>query len=139
MNDVTSWAADDTCACGTHQRGITKIYGRSDNMVKLRGVNVFPEAIGAVISAEPRSNGEYVCLLDGTPGGREDMTVMAEARDSSVDAGALAADLGVRLKEALGVKLIVEVVKGGALDPMTGLSATSKIKRLIDRRSEGAA
>ena len=41
MNDVTSWAAG-ACGCGTHQRSITKIYGRSDNMVKLRGVNVFP-------------------------------------------------------------------------------------------------
>jgi phenylacetate-CoA ligase len=138
MNDVTSWA-EGTCACGTHQRGITKIYGRSDNMVKLRGVNVFPEAIGAVISAEPRCNGEYVCVLEGTAGGREDMTVMAEASDGSVDAPKLAAELGLRLKEALGVKLNVQVVKGGALDPMTGLSQTSKIKRLVDRRSEGAA
>ncbi len=138
MNDVTSWA-EGTCACGTHQRGITKIYGRSDNMVKLRGVNVFPEAIGAVISAEPRCNGEYVCVLEGTAGGREDMTVMAEASDGSVDAPELAAELGLRLKEALGVKLNVQVVKGGALDPMTGLSQTSKIKRLVDRRSDGAA
>ena len=43
---------------------ITKIYGRSDNMVKLRGVNVFPEAVGAIISRGSQSNGEYVCVLE---------------------------------------------------------------------------
>jgi phenylacetate-CoA ligase len=138
INDVTAWA-EGSCPCGTHQRGITKIYGRSDSMVKLRGVNVFPEAIGAVISADARCNGEYVCVLDGTAGDREDMTVMAEARDASIDSGALAGELAVRLKEALGVKLSVQIVKAGELDPMTGMSQTSKIKRLVDRRSKGAA
>src|SRR5262249_41462542 len=138
MNDVTSWA-DGTCACGTHQRGITKIYGRSDNMVKLRGVNVFPEAIGAVISAEPRCNGEYVCVLEGTPGSREDITVMAEVRDGSVDAAGLAAELALRLKETLGVKLSVGGGKAGAPAPMTGLPQPSKTKRLLDRRSNGTA
>jgi phenylacetate-CoA ligase len=138
MNDVTAWA-EGSCACGTHQLGITKIYGRSDNMVKLRGVNVFPEAIGAIISADPRCNGEYVCVLEGTLGGREDMTVMAEARADSIDAAVLAGELALRLKEALGVKLSVQIVKGGVLDPMTGMSQTSKIKRLVDRRSKGAA
>lgn len=133
MNDVTSWAAG-SCGCGTQQRSITKIYGRNDNMVKLRGVNVFPEAIGAVISANPRCNGEYICLLDGAPGGSEDMTVMAEASDPSVPHDELAKELSARLKESLGVKLGVRIVGTSELDAMTGLSKTSKIKRLIDRR-----
>jgi phenylacetate-CoA ligase len=133
MNDVTSWAPS-ACACGTHQRSITKIFGRSDNMVKLRGVNVFPEAIGGIISANPRCNGEYVCVLEGTPGGREDMTVMVEAKDDSVSKQALEGELAVRLKESLGVKIKVQTVGGGELDHLTGLSQTSKIKRLIDKR-----
>ena len=86
MNDVTSWA-EDTCPCGTHQRSITKIYGRSDNMVKLRGVNVFPEAIGAIISQEPQSNGEYVCVLERDADRREEMTVLVETVDASVAQG----------------------------------------------------
>ena len=135
MNDVTSWG-EDGCACGTHQRSITKIYGRSDNMVKLRGVNVFPEAIGAIVSEEPRSNGEYVCVLEGQAGGREEMTVMVEVLDDSVPGADLESRLKVRLKEALGVKLEVQAVARGTLDPMTGLSQTSKIKRLIDKRAK---
>jgi phenylacetate-CoA ligase len=138
MNDVTSWTSSP-CVCGTHQRSITKIFGRSDNMVKLRGVNVFPEAIGGVVSTESRSNGEYVCVLEGTPGAREDMRVLVEVRDESVNRAALAGDLGLRLKEVLGVKLIVDVVGGGELDHLTGLSKTSKIKRLIDKRTNESA
>ncbi len=33
-------------------------------MLKLRGVNVFPEAIGGVVASERRSNGEYVCIVE---------------------------------------------------------------------------
>jgi phenylacetate-CoA ligase len=133
MNDVSSWS-DKACPCGTHQRSLTKIFGRSDNMVKLRGVNVFPEAIGAIVAQESRSNGEYVCLVDREDG-RDDMTVLVEAIDASVAKDGLAAHLTQRFKESLSVKVKVEVVDRGKLDPMTGLSQTSKIKRLIDRRS----
>jgi phenylacetate-CoA ligase len=138
MNDVTSWT-EGACACGTRQRSITKIFGRSDNMVKLRGVNVFPEAIGAIVSANPRCNGEYICVLEGAPGGREDMTVMVEAQDESVPKSALENDMAVRLKEALSVKVKVQIVGGGELDRLTGLSQTSKIKRLIDKRAKALA
>lgn len=131
-NDVSAWSAEK-CACGTYQKSITKIFGRSDNMVKLRGVNVFPEAIGALIAQDKRSNGEYVCLLDRQDG-RDEMTVLVEVVDQSLSKEDLAAHLAERLKEALSVKIRVEVVERGKLDPMTGLSQTSKIKRLIDRR-----
>jgi len=132
MNDVSSWATPG-CACGTHQRSLGKIAGRSDNMVKLRGVNVFPEAIGAIVARDPRSNGEFVCLLD-RENGRDEMTVQVEAIDDSVAKDAFAVHLAERLKESLSVKVKVEAVDRGKLDHLTGLSQTSKIKRLIDRR-----
>ena len=134
MNDVSSWATD-ACACGTHNRSLTKIYGRSDNMVKLRGVNVFPEAIGAIVAEDQRSNGEFVCLLDRDATGRDDMTVLVETIDETVPKPALAEQLALRFKESLSVKLKVEAVARGELDRLTGLSQTSKIKRLIDRRA----
>lgn len=132
MNDVSSWATG-TCACGTHQRSLGKIAGRSDNMVKLRGVNVFPEAIGAIVARDSRSNGEFVCLVT-RDNGRDEMTVQVETIDDSVAKDAFAAHLAERLKESLSVKVKVEAVDRGKLDHLTGLSQTSKIKRLIDRR-----
>jgi phenylacetate-CoA ligase len=133
MNDVTSLASGD-CACGCVHRRITKIFGRSDNMVKLRGVNVFPEAIGAIVSEDTRTNGEYVCVLEAAEGGRESMTVMVETCEQSAPSGVIERELADRLKEALGVRLEVQAVDRGGLDHLTGLSQTSKIKRLIDRR-----
>jgi phenylacetate-CoA ligase len=133
MNDVTSVATEE-CACGSVHRRITRIFGRSDNMVKLRGVNVFPEAIGAIVGADHRTNGEYVCMLDGGEGRPESMKVLVEMLDQGVPAHAVATALAERLKEALGVRLEVEAVERGGLDHLTGLSSTSKIRRLIDRR-----
>jgi hypothetical protein len=76
-------------ACGTHQRGITKIYGR-DNM-KLRGVNVARRRSG--YPAEPR-NGEYSALRNARrPGYHSD-----GGGDGSVDAAAWRSSPG--LKEA---------------------------------------
>jgi phenylacetate-CoA ligase len=85
-------------------------------MVKLRGVNLFPEAIGSIVSEDGRSNGEYVCILDGTESGREDMTVLVETRDASIVKDALEAELSQRFKEALGVKLLVKAVDRGGVD-----------------------
>jgi phenylacetate-CoA ligase len=115
-------------------RRITGIFGRSDNMVKLRGVNVFPEAIGAIIGEDRRSNGEYVCVLERAEGGAETMTVLFETLDRNETSQAIETELAERLKEALGVRLTVKAVERGGLDDLTGLSQTSKIKRLIDRR-----
>jgi phenylacetate-CoA ligase len=102
--------------------------------VKLRGVNVFPEAIGAIVSTNVHCNGEYVCVLEGAADRQEDMTVLVETQDESVPKDALENQLAARLKEALGVKVKVKTVGAGELDHLTGLSTTSKVKRLIDKR-----
>jgi phenylacetate-CoA ligase len=133
MNDVTSFAPGD-CPCGSTHPRISEIYGRSDNMVKLRGVNVFPEAIGAIVSQDSRSTGEYVCLLDSDKKGREDLTVQVEMLSNDLPRSELEESLAARLKEALGVKIVVKAIERGGLDQFTGLTQTSKIKRLIDRR-----
>lgn len=134
-NDVSAFARG-TCPCGNTHRRLERLYGRNDNMVKLRGTNVFPEAVGALVAKDPRCNGEFICVVE-TLAGRDEMTVMVETSeeiDSNVER-----DLGTRFKEALGVTLKVNAARIGALDQLTGLSKTSKIRRLIDRRGETAA
>ena len=133
MNDVTALAAGE-CACGSSHPRLAAIYGRSDNMVKLRGVNVFPEAISAIVAEDARTTGEYVCFLDGDAQGRQELTVHVEMLQADVAGQQLAASLMARLKQSLGVTIGVEVVERGGLDRFTGLTQTSKIKRLIDRR-----
>jgi phenylacetate-CoA ligase len=133
MNDVTAFAAGE-CPCGSTHPRLSGIYGRSDNMVKLRGVNVFPEAIGGIVSQDARTTGEYICLLDGDGQGRDELTVQVEMLQGDDAKQQLETSLMVRLKESLGVKIVVEAVERGGLDQLTGLTHTSKIKRLIDRR-----
>ena len=135
MNDISAFAPGNSCACGCTHRSILKIYGRHDNMVKLRGVNVFPEAVGTLVGESVDSNGEYVCVVEASgPEGREEMTVFVEVANGAVSKPALEKALAARLKEALGVKLPVKAVETGGLDAMTGLSQSTKIRRLIDKR-----
>ncbi len=134
INDVSAFMPG-TCACGSTLRRLERIFGRSDNMIKLRGVNVFPEAIGALVAEERRTTGEYFCIVERVgAAGRDEMRVLVECMDASVDRAALQADLQRRFKEALSVQIDVQPMGRGELDAFTGLTKTSKIKRLDDRR-----
>lgn len=135
VNDISSFV-QGTCACGSTLRRLERIFGRGDNMIKLRGINVFPEAIGALLAKDSRCNGEFFCLVDRVgEAGVDRMTVMVESVDAAVDREALQRDLERRLKEGLGVRVVVEPVGRGELDRHTGLTSTSKIKRVRDRRA----
>jgi phenylacetate-CoA ligase len=133
-NDILSFVPG-ACPCGSTHRRLSKVFGRADNMVKVRGVNVFPEAVGACIAEFSQSNGEYICVIDlSAASGTESMTVMVEAIDSSVMKSDLAAALSTRLHDALGVTVEIDVVDKGALGHLTGISEVMKVRRLVDRR-----
>lgn len=105
--------------------------GRSDNMVKLRGINVFPHAIGALIENRPDLTGEYVCRLTRDPAsGRDDMRVVLESRGGTDDAA-----LAGLLRQGLGVEVQVELVGPGDTAPLTQIDVRQKPLRLIDERA----
>jgi len=134
INDVSA-IAPGTCGCGSTLARLARIYGRSDNMVKLRGVNVFPEAVGALVAEDKRSTGEYFCVVDRVgAAGHDEMIVMVEVAEASTDRAVLQRDLERRLNEALAVRIPVEVVGRGELDRHTGTSQVSKVRRLLDKR-----
>lgn len=103
--------------------------GRSDNMVKLRGINVFPHGIAALIEGRSELTGEYVCRVCRDASGRDSMTVIIEAR-APADSGQLAA----RLREGLGVEVEVELVPPGGTAALTEIDRRQKPIRLIDER-----
>ncbi len=113
-------------------RRILGFRGRSDNMVKLRGINVYPTGIGALLVAErPEFNGEYACELDRA-GSRDEMTVRAEIRGAPGDA--LRAAYEELLRARLGVEVKVILERPGALAEITGIESRQKPIRLIDKR-----
>ena len=128
-NDVAAIASGES-PLGLRLRRLTGILGRSDNMVKLRGINVYPTAVGETLRDVPGTTGEFVCRVDRVDG-REEMTVLVEARG---DATGLATALRDLLRRRLGVDLPVEVVAPGALGPLTGIEHRQKPIRLIDNR-----
>jgi phenylacetate-CoA ligase len=103
--------------------------GRSDNMVKLRGINVFPHAIGAIIENRGDLTGEYVCHLRRDAAQRDAMTVTLESRG-----GTDAAALGVLLKQGLGVEVEICLVEPGGTAAATEIDRRQKPLRLIDER-----
>jgi phenylacetate-CoA ligase len=104
--------------------------GRSDNMVKLRGINLFPHAIGALIENRSDLTGEYVCRLHRDPATqRDDMVVLLESRG-----GTDAAQLSALLRQGLNVEVAVELCGPGETASLTQIDVRQKPIRLIDER-----
>jgi phenylacetate-CoA ligase len=104
--------------------------GRSDNMVKLRGINLFPHAIGALIENQRDLTGEYVCTVErDTATQRDDMTVLIESRG-----GTEKADVAEILRRGLGVDVLVELCAPGETAALTQIDVRQKPIRLIDKR-----
>jgi phenylacetate-CoA ligase len=116
-------------ATGIAFRRIAGFKGRSDNMVKLRGINIFPHAIGALIEKRSDLTGEYVCRVTRAPSGREEMLVVLETRGGTDEA-----ELGALLREGLGVEVGVRLTGPGETAGETQIDSRQKPIRLIDER-----
>ncbi|NQW08394.1 MAG: phenylacetate--CoA ligase family protein [Alphaproteobacteria bacterium] len=111
-------------------RRIEGFQGRSDNMVKLRGINVYPTAVGAALAEIEPLGGEYVCLLSRGPDG-EAMTVRAETASPS---NVLRTAVEAHLKARIGVTIAVELVAMGGTAALTEIERRQKPLRLVDLR-----
>ncbi|MEU7006473.1 phenylacetate--CoA ligase PaaK [Streptomyces sp. NPDC046332] len=113
-------------------RRMEKVTGRSDDMVILRGVNLFPTQIEEIVLRTPAVAPHFQLRL--TREGRLDaLTVRAEARpDASPEQRAEATRaIAQSVKDGIGVSVGVEVV-----DPETLERSVGKIKRIVDLRGE---
>lgn len=127
-HDITEERTDSN-ATGMVFKRITGFKGRSDNMVKLRGINIFPHAIGAIIEGRGDLTGEYVCRVTRDDSGRDEMHVTLESRGNSDHAQT--ADL---LRKGLGIEVAVQLVGVGATAEDTQIDTRQKPIRLIDER-----
>jgi len=110
-------------------RRMQKVTGRTDDMMIVRGVNVFPTQVEEQILAVAGLAPHYTCVLT-RPGNLDELTVMVESLESTeVNADSLGAALAERIKNRIGVTARVEVVAPHALERSTG-----KARRIEDRR-----
>ncbi len=131
-HDVTAYRTDAS-PLDLRLRRIRGFLGRSDNMVKLRGINVFPQAIGAILTERSDYAGDYVCRLQRDANGRETMMVAIEVIDAA-QAAALEPVYRELLRRRLGVEVDVSLVVRHALAAETGIDSRQKPIRLIDLR-----
>ncbi|MGW1316510.1 phenylacetate--CoA ligase PaaK [Streptomyces sp. NPDC002426] len=111
-------------------RRMEKVTGRSDDMVILRGVNLFPTQIEEIVLRTPGVAPHFQLRL--TRQGRMDaLTVRAEARTgaSTAEREAAARSIAAAVKDGVGVSVDVEIV-----DPETLERSVGKIKRIVDLR-----
>ena len=123
----------EQCRCGSWLRRMGRFAGRGDTMVKLRGINVWPEGIGAIATSVEGTVPDYV-VRAVTVDGRDELIVMV-ASDAGTDRHpAVAAAVAERLRDQLGVRIGVEIVAPGSLDALTGQDR-AKAKRFVDERA----
>jgi phenylacetate-CoA ligase len=111
-------------------RRIEKITGRTDDMIIVRGVNLFPTQVEELILAIPALSPHFQLHL--TRAGRMDaMTVHAERRPGATeaDAEAAGAHLAAQIKNTIGVSTAIVVEPPGTIERSTG-----KMRRIIDER-----
>jgi phenylacetate-CoA ligase len=111
-------------------RRMQKVTGRTDDMMIVRGVNVFPTQVEEQILAMEGLTPHYLCVLT-RPGNLDELTVRVESvGEPGADATArLGADLAERIKTRIGVTALVEVVAPRTLERSLG-----KARRISDQR-----
>ncbi|MBP8303937.1 MAG: phenylacetate--CoA ligase [Phycisphaerae bacterium] len=123
----------DGCSCGRTMVKMEKVTGRSDDMLIIRGVNVFPSQIEAVLMEIEGTEPHYQIIVD-RKGAMDDMEVMVEVNerifsDEVKVLHSLSKKIGDRMKGMLGVSAKITLV-----EPRTIPRSEGKAKRVIDKR-----
>ncbi len=115
-------------------RRMEKVTGRSDDMLIVRGVNLFPTQIEEHLLASAILTGHYLIVL--TRDGRMDaVTVRVEHQPQATDAGLLAAEalaVARRIKDTVGLTLRIAIEPPGSIERSIG-----KARRVLDQRGIG--
>jgi phenylacetate-CoA ligase len=133
IGDITTMESD-TCTCGrTHPR-IRRIQGRVDDMLIIRGINVFPSQVEYALMGIPEV-GQHFQIVVERKGALDDMLVRVELTKGSFsdkinDLMHIRQNVEHRLRNSLNVNANVELVEPGSLPRFEG-----KAKRVVDKRS----
>jgi phenylacetate-CoA ligase len=115
------------CPCGSKFPRIDVITGRSDDMMKIKGVNVFPKQIEEILATFPELSSEYQIRISHLDG-KDSMRIYVEASGSN-DFKALQQKIAAAVKSKIGFTPIVYVVELGFLP-----RSEKKSKRVFDGR-----
>lgn len=111
-------------------RRMQKITGRSDDMIILRGVNLFPSQIEELVLSVPALSPQFQCVLD-RPERLDRLTVRVECRPDTSPDDRLSAAVALKqqIKQRIGVSVVVDVLTPDSIERSFG-----KARRLVDLR-----
>ena len=117
------------CPCGSKFPRLDTIMGRSDDMIKIKGVNVFPSQIEEILAGFPEVSSEYQIRISHLDG-KDTMRLYVET-NGHVNFLELADRIAATVKGKIGFTPLVKVVEIGLLP-----RSEKKTKRVIDERYE---
>ncbi|MCD4525469.1 phenylacetate--CoA ligase PaaK [Nocardioides sp. cx-173] len=111
-------------------RRMEKVTGRTDDMIILRGVNLFPTQIEELLLGTPELSPHFQCVLS-RGGTLDEMTVLVEHREGVATASAEEAGRHLQhlVKSTIGVSVGIEVREPGGIERSVG-----KMRRIVDQR-----
>jgi phenylacetate-CoA ligase len=118
------------CECGRTFARLTSLAGRRDDMLIVRGVNLFPSNVEHLLLGVAEVAPHYRLIVE-REGVMDELTVECEPVSDGVDRAALAARVEHLLREHTGIRIAVAVVDPGAVPRSEG-----KAVRLVDRRAD---
>ena len=128
--DLSTWRREP-CPCGLTGPRLAGFLGRVGEGVKVRGMFVHPGELAGVLAGDPRV-GRHQAVVTGDAGGRDIFTVRIEAAPGVVLGEGEVAALGARIREAVKVRPVVEVVTAGEIAP-------DDAGAVVDGRPDGVA
>jgi phenylacetate-coenzyme A ligase PaaK-like adenylate-forming protein len=126
------------CPCGRTLVRMSKVIGRKDDMLVVRGVNVYPSEVERVLLSEFAVAPDYALVVDERDGGRDLIAVCERVMERTADSLAAAGDpptedelrsaLEHRLRETLGLRVRVALVPPGVV-PRTEVGKAVRVHR----------
>ncbi len=131
--DVT-YIQDEKCSCGRTARKLHRFLGRADDMLIVRGINVFPSQIEDVLVSMPEIGNYFRVVVDRPKHGLDELTIQVELRDEAFtgeiqDLSHIQRKVENKLKSVLNVRSKIELVEKGSIPRTAG-----KSKKVVDLR-----
>ena len=115
------------CPCGSKYPRIDVILGRTDDMVKVKGVNIFPSQIEEMLKGINGASSEYQVMIDHL-NGKDILTLFVEIKDDA-NAYEMEHEIGAAFKAKIGIAAIIKPVAIGDLP-----RSEKKSTRIYDNR-----
>ena len=131
--DVT-YIMEESCPCGRTSRKLHRFLGRADDMLIVRGINVFPSQIEDVLVSIPEIGSYFQVIVDRKKHGLDEISIQVELKDEAFtgelsDLARIQKKTEEKLKSVLNVRSKIELVEKGSIPRTAG-----KSKKVVDRR-----